>query len=301
VSNAKRRAKKLESSLTPKPAVLLWMQEAHAFNGFKEYFLHLKSQPDNAWPINKLTTHVAAGVRQTLKGKPQEEIDQAVRQAHRDVLFLYYLQQQVNGKVVSEERNHWSQAMLLTSKLGSLLREQSLLEHSRKSLVADEQAGAVSQREFVPDELPVGKTGQSPEQFRQQAEHWKELALLFLPEIHTLRKVIDSINERYFESQGILFSSDAEGLDELLVLVEKTVGIFNESLVVDLERLERLVVDTENRQEESPLTIDLVALVDNVQGAAREQVAYLVDMAKADALDILGETRQALELVDRHV
>ena len=30
-------------------------------------------------------------------------------------------------------------------------------------------------------------------------------------------------------------------------------------------------------------------------------VAYLVDMAKADALDILGENHQALALVDRHV
>jgi len=27
----------------------------------------------------------------------------------------------------------------------------------------------------------------------------------------------------------------------------------------------------------------------------------LVDMAKADALDVLGETRQALDLVDRHI
>jgi len=54
-------------------------------------------------------------------------------------------------------------------------------------------------------------------------------------------------------------------------------------------------------QRESPLTIDLAGLVENVQGAAKEQVAYLVDMAKADALDLLGETRQALVLVDRHV
>ncbi len=35
--------------------------------------------------------------------------------------------------------------------------------------------------------------------------------------------------------------------------------------------------------------------------AAMEQAAYMVDMAKSDALDLLGETRQAFELVDRHV
>ena len=48
-------------------------------------------------------------------------------------------------------------------------------------------------------------------------------------------------------------------------------------------------------------TIDLAQLIESVQGAAGEQVAYMVDIAKADALDLLGETCQAFELVDRHV
>ena len=42
-----------------------------------------------------------------------------------------------------------------------------------------------------------------------------------------------------------------------------------------------------------------VATMLNILGPG--QVAYIVDMAKADALDLLGETRQAFELVDRHV
>ena len=59
--------------------------------------------------------------------------------------------------------------------------------------------------------------------------------------------------------------------------------------------------ETGNGQYAIPLTINLAELVENVHGAANEQVAYMVDMAKADALDVLGENRQALELVDRHV
>ena len=42
-------------------------------------------------------------------------------------------------------------------------------------------------------------------------------------------------------------------------------------------------------------TLDLPGLIENLQGAARAQVDYLVDMAKSDALDLLGETRQAWE------
>ena len=79
-----RRIEKLESGLTPKQAILLWVQEAHAFNTIEEYVHHLKTQLDSAAPINKLTTQVAESVNQTLKGQPREEINRAVYQAHKD-------------------------------------------------------------------------------------------------------------------------------------------------------------------------------------------------------------------------
>ena len=64
--------------------------------------------------------------------------------------------------------------------------------------------------------------------------------------------------------------------------------------------MEKLLNETNGGRMESPLTIDLAGFNEEVLGVANEQVAYLVDMAKADALDLLGETRQAFELVDRH-
>ena len=50
-----------------------------------------------------------------------------------------------------------------------------------------------------------------------------------------------------------------------------------------------------------PIEVMRELAIESVQGFAKEQVAYMVDMAKADALELLGETRQAFELVDRHV
>ena len=105
--------------------------EAHSFNGIEEYVRHLKGQPDSAAPLHKLTSQVSEGVKQTLKGKPREEIDRAVRQAYKDVLFLFFLHQRVNGKLVTEERHYWSQAMLLTNMLGSLQREQAADDRMR--------------------------------------------------------------------------------------------------------------------------------------------------------------------------
>ena len=108
MTTAKHRINKIETGLTPKQAILLWLQEAHAFNSIEEYVRHLKTQPDNAAPIGKLTTQVAESVKQTMKGQAKEQINRAVRQAHKDVLFLFYLHQQVNGKLLSENRSYWT-------------------------------------------------------------------------------------------------------------------------------------------------------------------------------------------------
>ena len=83
--------------------------------------------------------------------------------------------------------------------------------------------------------------------------------------------------------------------------MEKLVDIYNEGWAEAFEDLEKLLIETGDRHEQSQLTMDLVAVIEDVQGAAKRQVAYLVDMAKADALDLLGETLQAFDLVDRHV
>jgi hypothetical protein len=167
---------------------------------------------------------------------------------------------------------------------------------------AEELADEMGRRESLLESLQVGKPdSHDDERFRHRVEHWKESALGFISEIYTLRRAINSISQRYFDGQEALFPEVAEGFDQLLPSVEKLVEIYNEALAEHMERLERLLIETRDRQDDSPLTIDLVELNESVQVVAREQVAYLVDMAKSEALVLLGETRQAWELVDRHV
>ena len=66
-----RRVEKLETGLTPKQAIMMWLQEAHAFEGIGEYVRHLKDQPDSAAPLHKLPAQVAEGV----KVMPKEYLD----------------------------------------------------------------------------------------------------------------------------------------------------------------------------------------------------------------------------------
>ena len=50
------RIQRLETGFTPKQAILMWLQEAHGFNGIEEYARHLTGQqPESAYPIHKLT------------------------------------------------------------------------------------------------------------------------------------------------------------------------------------------------------------------------------------------------------
>ena len=83
--------------------------------------------------------------------------------------------------------------------------------------------------------------------------------------------------------------------------MEKLVGNYNDDLADSIEGVGELLEETKNGHQPSRPTINLAGLIESVQRTTREQIAYMVDMAKADALDVLGESRQALELVGRHV
>jgi hypothetical protein len=61
-----------------------------------------------------------------MKGRPKEAVARVVRQAVRDVVFLFHLHQQVNRKFLEEDRHFWTRAMLLATEQDSLRRERYL-------------------------------------------------------------------------------------------------------------------------------------------------------------------------------
>ena len=164
---------------------------------------------------------------------------------------------------------------------------------------AGELLDELSRRESLRESLGLQKSGE--DRFLQRVDHWKESALRFLPEIYTLRGAVYSINQRYFKGLEVLFPAEAEGFVQLLALVEKMASNYNQDLADSIERVEKLLGEKKDGHQPSRLTIDLAELIESAQGAAKKRVSYLLDMAKADALDVLGETRQAMESVDRHV
>ena len=104
-----------------------------------------------------------------------------------------------------------------------------------------------------------------------------------LSEIYTLRRAIDSINKRCFDGQQSLFPPVAEGFDKLQTSLEELVDIYNDDLADSIERAERLLKEAGKGSQKSAPPFDLAGSVETVQEPAH-QLAFMVDMAKADAL-----------------
>ncbi|MFQ6026543.1 MAG: hypothetical protein ACE5Q6_03390 [Dehalococcoidia bacterium] len=62
-----------------------------------------------------------------------------------------------------------------------------------------------------------------------------------------------------------------------------------------------MLPEGESGKLSEPFSLDLSPLEKLAGKVTAHQVTYLMDMAKVEALDTMGENRKAVELLDRHV
>ena len=114
---------------------------------------------------------------------------------------------------------------------------------------------------------------------------WKFIAEAYITQIYAFRQAAAVISQHYFDREEVLFSDLAEGLAGLVEFAEELVETFNEDVVKkpkDTINLEALRKSTEAKE-------------------AKERVSYLADMAKAEALDAMGEDKTAEDIAARHL
>ena len=115
---------------------------------------------------------------------------------------------------------------------------------------------------------------------------WRQTLNTSLVELYAIREAFNYISKGYFDGQQILFSDLAKEMADIITDTETTVSNFN-GFFVDLMHLSE--------------RIDLDALRQNGIKEANPQIAYLVDMAKAEALDCLGDEQAAVKLAERYL
>ena len=99
----------------------------------------------------------------------------------------------------------------------------------------------------------------------------------------------------------MLFQKVAEGFDELVHHIDKSADLYNRNLAEGLDRLATRVPESGSQKTDEPFYLDASTLKKLAGNPAKYQTAYLVDMARVEALDTMGENRKAVELLDRHV
>jgi hypothetical protein len=87
----KRRLDAIEPSLSPTQLVLRWLAEAHAYGSLEAYVGSLLDLPGDQQPIDRLCREAHEGVQARLRGKPAEQIRQAVNSALRETVFRFEL------------------------------------------------------------------------------------------------------------------------------------------------------------------------------------------------------------------
>jgi hypothetical protein len=126
----------------------------------------------------------------------------------------------------------------------------------------------------------------NPEKKSKSIKEWKVLFELHLNELYSYRQAIASISQNYFEGKPILFQDLARDLAEIIIDTEELASTFNEVLVDILGLGEQ---------------IDLEVIRQKDAQQCKYRLGYIIDMAKAEALDGLGEREEGKKLVERYI
>ena len=135
---------------------------------------------------------------------------------------------------------------------------------------------------------PLGKRS-----FLDEARVWREHALFFGQDVTALQRAVTTVGQRYFEGTPLLLGEEERALDDQGAFWQRLVGLFNDLVVAELE--------SSGDAGERVLNLGLTAIEEAGKALSTDRAAYLVDLAKADALRTLGENNAAAEVMERHL
>jgi len=294
-----KRAASLEESLTPKEAIILWMREVHEFGSLFDYGRWLIDQPDDVCPLMRMPAQVVAAVRRQHKGIPDIRLHNEFYRAQKDVLFLYYLHQQVNVRFLTEKEALYLRVILLIRQMRLLIHEKHARDQVRLDRVNFE---ASKRRRPGKTELAMTKT------YRAHVEVWPQETKDVLARILEFQEAVRLLSGRYFSGEEILFPEAREGLAWNLEIIGNLEEQYYDSILggvpEDDKGFQTYIVGLLDRNAEVSKR-ELPAVLGpgspDVSGGAKALAEQFILMAKAEALEKLGECRAAEALAEKLV
>lgn len=191
-----RRLTRIETSLSPKQAVLFWLRQEHQGKTSSEYLRWMLQRPASEAPRNRVELQVIDAIRAAMKGRETNQIYQAVRQGQMYADFLIVLVSRTNRVILDDSRCRALYIALLYQEL------------RYAALSGDD------------DEL---------------MKEWAGRLRDFAQELFSLRRATELIRDTYFDGECILFKDATEELEQQIRAVRGMVDSYNRVLM-DMNR-----------------------------------------------------------------
>lgn len=295
MSNKKRLETIENHNLTPREAVVLWMHEAHQFGSFQGYVRWLLDQPDDAYPLIRMPAQVVAAVRARNKGTRDEDLRDDFYRVQKDLLFLYHVHKQLNMRAIQEEEARRLKVQMLGDKLEGLINHICLSGIARLKgfEFPNDLAAPLPERTKTKDELSLD----------EEILDWPTKEMSLWGEVMSFTEAARILSEHYFGGEELLYPNVRQELAATLALLtgwresyQRTLGMrppdSDKDFILRMARDE----DKKGRKASADDAADDTPRP-NVKRGARALANYVILIARAEALDDLGERDSGINLV----
>ncbi len=162
-----QRLHKIETSLTPQQAILLWIKEAHSHPTLESYAKWLSENPETRSPF-RFGEKAIDAIEKSASRQKQHDTRQIVSQAMQEYEFLYhlFLDTNVHFHTTAREKSLWSQLLL--------------------------------------ERIKIFK-GVEAEIDMEDVSYWKELFLGFYAETYIESATLKLLSQKHYSGNGLLF------------------------------------------------------------------------------------------------
>ena len=285
--------------LTPKEAVICWMREAHQFDSLLDYGRWLMDQPDAAYPLVRMPGQVVAALRKRNRGTPDHRLHDEIHRVQKDLLFFYFLHKQVNLHVLQQKTALRLRLTLLIERLRNIIYQIGVADDARLARLG----------------LPDDPDGRPPKRWDEKTTEdialdealaaWRAEEHRLRQDVRTAQEAGDLISERYLGGEEILFPDSARLLAALLDSLVGFRDVYHHVVggrpPESREGFMRWIFEEPDVESSGPVPMDPEigeAEEPDVRAAARRLAESHILMARAEALDTLGERNAGVQLVE---
>jgi len=193
--NLERRLQKIETSLSPQQATMLWLDEAQRFPSYREYLQDMAREPITEAPREKVPRQAAEAMRYRVMFEPwpTETKTKVVSEAREQTDFLVVLVFIINNQVLDQ----LDRSVLL---LWALWEQRSRMSQQGRHLKLSSRA---------------------------EWTFWRQMLVAHLSQLRVLKAAIAALGATRFNGQCVVFTKQAAELDGQIEETELLAKLYN--------------------------------------------------------------------------